>query len=275
MKWFRFPVMAAVVALTLTAGMTSAADGASGVPVAGTVAAAPMDHTGVQGGEVVVPAGQTRTASVPCPAGQEPSGGGGVRDGKGLFLTASSPSGNSWVVKFSNESGVDRRGAAFAVCTAQSHTRVADSPVPVAAHALSSISFTRCPGNQVPTGGGWESTGTDVVGLRFAASGQSYNVVVFNNSNAPQNFNAVALCSEVNHEPRLSNQISVPAGQEAVVTAHCDPGQVASGGGSFPQGQAFIGDSHALADGTGWQITAENTTGADQKVIAQAICTSS
>ncbi|MFG2332909.1 hypothetical protein ACGFMM_25260 [Streptomyces sp. NPDC048604] len=190
-------------------------------------------------------------------------------------MTGSTPRGNAWEVKFSNKSGVELRGSAFVVCTAQSHTRVADTPLTVPANQQSVSSFLRCPGAQVPTGGGWEATGTDVVGLRFTRSTQSYHAVVFNTSNTDQSFNAVALCSTVAHEPRLSAQIMVQPGDEGVATAHCDPGQVASGGGSFPSGQAFIGASRALPDGTGWQITAENTTATAQRVTAEAICTSS
>ncbi|MEH6375297.1 hypothetical protein V7793_13320 [Streptomyces sp. KLMMK] len=274
-KWIRMPVMAAVAALTLTAGMTDAAGRTSSAPVSEPRAAAPMDHTGSQGAEVVIPAGGAATAIASCPAGREPSGGGGIRSGKGLFLTGSSPQGNAWVVRFSNKSPVERRGSAFAVCTAQSHTRVADTPLTVPARQQSVSSFLSCPANQVPSGGGWEATGSDVVGLRFTSSTNSYHAVVFNNSDAVQSFNAVALCSTVAHEPRLGNQITVQPGDEAVATANCDPGQVASGGGSFPSGQAFIGASRALANGTGWQITAENTTGTAQKVTAEAICTSS
>ncbi|MCD9195064.1 hypothetical protein [Streptomyces albireticuli] len=275
MKWIRMSVMAAVAALALAAGMTDAPGWARGAPASGPRVAAPMDHTGSQGPEVVIGAGGVGTALAPCPAGREPSGGGGIRSGKGLFMTGSSPRGNAWEVKFSNKSGAERRGAAFVVCTAQSHTRVSGDFITVSAHQQSVSSFLRCPGSQVPTGGGWEATGFDVVGLRFTASTQSYHAVVFNNSNATQNFNAIALCSAVAHEPRLGGQITVQPGNEAIATANCDPGQVASGGGSFPSGQAFIGASRALPGGTGWQITAENTTGTAQKVTAEAICTSS
>ncbi|SPE62161.1 hypothetical protein SNS2_4483 [Streptomyces netropsis] len=276
MKWIRIPVMAAVAAPTLTAGMADAVGRASSAPASEPRAAAPMDHTGIQGGELVIPAGVSTTTLVPCPAGREPSGGGGVRSGKGLFMTGSSPRGNVWEVKFTNKSGVERRGSAFVVCTAQSHTRVAaDNPLTVPAHSQSGISDVRCPGNQTPTGGGWEATSIEVIGLRFSALSQAYHTVVFNNSNAVQSFNAVALCSTIAHEPRLGNQITVQPGDEGVATANCGPGQVASGGGSFPSGQAFIGASRALPNGTGWQITAENTTGTPQKVTAEAICTSS
>ncbi|MFD0417913.1 hypothetical protein [Streptomyces sp. NPDC127108] len=152
---------------------------------------------------------------------------------------------------------------------------MADSPLTVPARGQSVSSFLNCPGGQVPTGGGWEASGSDVVGLRFSSSTNNYHAVVFNNSDAEQNFNAVALCSTVPHEPRLGTQVTVQPGAEGVATANCDPGQVASGGGSFPSGQAFIGASRPLANGTGWQITAENTTDTPQKVTAQAICTAS
>ncbi|MFF9018055.1 hypothetical protein ACF09C_34500 [Streptomyces sp. NPDC014870] len=270
MKWIKIPLMAAVAALPLTAGM---ADAAIGAPTPGSRAAAPADHVGSQGGTVVVPAGQTRTAFAPCPAGRQPSGGGAVRSGTGLFMTASTPRGNGWEVKFSNESGVERRGAAFVVCATGSHTRLADSPLTVDPHQQSVSSFLSCPTNQSPTGGGWETSGTDVVGLRFSGGTRSYHAVVFNNSNTTQSFNAVVLCSTIVHEPRLSSQITLQPGAEGIATAHCDPGQVASGGGSFPSGQAFIGASRPLPDGTGWQITAENPTGTAQKVTAEATCT--
>lgn len=276
MKWIRIPVMAAVVAATLTAGMTDATGWARGASASAPGAVALMDHTGHQGPELVIPAGVSTTVIASCPAGREPSGGGGIRSGKGLFMTGSSPRGKAWEVKFTNKSGAERRGSAFVVCTPQLHTRVsADFPLTVPAHSQSGISDVSCPGGQTPTGGGWEASSIEVIGMRFSALGQKYHAVVFNDTDAVQSFNAVVLCSMVTHEPRLGQQITVQPGAEGVATARCDPGQVASGGGSFPSGQAFIGASRPLASGAGWQITAENTTGTPQKVTAEAICTSS
>lgn len=270
--------MAAVAALTLAAGATEATGaGASGVPApAQPRAAAPMDHSGHQSPELVIPAGVSTTVIASCPAGRQPSGGGGIRSGKGLFMSGSTPRNNTWEVRFTNKSGAERRGSAFVVCTPQSHTRVsAANPLTVPAHSQSGISNVRCPEGQSPTGGGWEASSLQVIGMRFSVSGGNYNAVLFNDTDMTQSFNAVALCSTAFHETRIGQQITVQPGAEGVATARCGPGQVTSGGGSFPSGQAFIGDSRPLPDGTGWQITAENTTGTPQKVTAEATCTSS
>ncbi|MFH9073628.1 hypothetical protein [Streptomyces alboflavus] len=279
-KRIRIPVMAAVAALTLTAGVAEATGRAGGAPAPAPApaprAAAPMDHTGHQGPELVIPAGVSTTVFASCPAGRQPSGGGGIRSGKGLFMSGSSPRNNGWEVKFTNKSGAERRGSAFAVCTPQSHTRVAAAnPLTVPAHSQSGISDVRCPEGQTPSGGGWEASSIQVIGMRFSASVGNYHAVLFNDTDQTQSFNAVALCSSAFHETRIGPQITVQPGAEGVATAKCGPGQRTSGGGSYPSGQAFIGDSRPLPDGTGWRITAENTTGTPQKVTAEATCTTS
>lgn len=268
--------MAAVAALTLTAGVTEASGRVGGPPAPEPRAAAPMDHTGHQGPELVIPPGVSTTVIASCPSGRQPSGGGGIRSGKGLFMSGSTPRNNAWEARFTNKSGAERRASAFVVCTPNSHTRVAAAnPLTVPAHSQSGISDVRCPEGQTPTGGGWEASSIQVIGMRFSASVGNYHAVLFNDTDFTQSFNAVALCSTAAHETRIGPQITVQPGAEGIATARCGPGQKVSGGGSFPSGQAFVGASRPLPDGTGWQITGENTTGTPQKVTAEATCTSS
>ncbi|MEV6395500.1 hypothetical protein AB0M39_12105 [Streptomyces sp. NPDC051907] len=74
-------------------------------------------HPQVSGPLVTVPPGQNRIASVACPSGQVPTGGGGTTSAIRTYFTDSFPSGNSWVVRGTNTNTMDESIRAYAVCT--------------------------------------------------------------------------------------------------------------------------------------------------------------
>jgi hypothetical protein len=74
-------------------------------------------HPQFFGGFVTVPPGSNLTASVACPAGQVPTGGGGTTSAFKIFFTDSFASGNSWFVRGTNTNTVNESIRAFVVCT--------------------------------------------------------------------------------------------------------------------------------------------------------------
>ncbi|MGW3078642.1 MULTISPECIES: hypothetical protein [unclassified Kitasatospora] len=74
-------------------------------------------HTPVFGNPVDVPAGGHGIATVTCPSGQVPTGGGGQTSGFDIFFTDSYPSGSSWVIRGTNTGTTTQALSANAVCT--------------------------------------------------------------------------------------------------------------------------------------------------------------
>ncbi|MEV6978380.1 hypothetical protein [Kitasatospora sp. NPDC093806] len=74
-------------------------------------------HTQVVGDWVVVHAGGNGFATVTCPSGQVPTGGGGQTSAFKIFFTDSYANGSAWVVRGTNTNTVDESIRATAVCT--------------------------------------------------------------------------------------------------------------------------------------------------------------
>jgi hypothetical protein len=66
---------------------------------------------------VTVPPGGNVVASVACPAGQVPTGGGGTTSAFKIFFTDSFASGGSWIVRGTNTNTVNESIRAFVICT--------------------------------------------------------------------------------------------------------------------------------------------------------------
>ncbi|WP_283135906.1 hypothetical protein [Rhizohabitans arisaemae] len=116
--------LAAAAVLVGGAPIASAADGSDEKPglvapnkAAAAHAAALAPHPQFFGAFVVVPPGQNRVATVSCPAGQVPSGGGGATSGIRIFFTDSFASGNGWVIRGTNTNTANESIRAFVVCT--------------------------------------------------------------------------------------------------------------------------------------------------------------
>lgn len=74
-------------------------------------------HAQLFGDWVVVHPGANGVATVTCPSGQVPTGGGGQTSAFKIFFTDSYPSGSAWVVRGTNTNTVDESIRATAVCT--------------------------------------------------------------------------------------------------------------------------------------------------------------
>ncbi|WP_030062037.1 hypothetical protein [Streptomyces novaecaesareae] len=74
-------------------------------------------HVQVVGDWVVVAPGGNGVATVTCPSGEVPTGGGGQTSAFKIFFTDSYPSGSAWVVRGTNTNTVSESIRATAVCT--------------------------------------------------------------------------------------------------------------------------------------------------------------
>ncbi|MBI0314325.1 hypothetical protein [Streptomyces javensis] len=110
----------------LIGGATTAlADDGSGgktadVTTSAKTAASPSllaPHQQFFGPFVTVPPGGNGVASVACPAGQVPTGGGGTTSAFKIFFTDSFASGNTWTVRGTNTNTVNESIRAFVICT--------------------------------------------------------------------------------------------------------------------------------------------------------------
>ncbi len=269
--------MAAAVVLVsgLTTAATTVPEGpsnrAAGVRVA-------LDHAGVQGPVVTVPAGETVAATVSCPAGREPSGGGGGSDGRGIFIASSAAHGNDWAVELSNESGGPLRGAAFVVCTQGAHFRHVGTSVTVPGGGSGTATATAyCPAGQLPTGGGFLADGTNVfASSMYSDQSNRWFVRVGNDTSFDTSVSAFVLCSP-NTQSRRETSVVLPPGAEETQSVSCPPGEVAAGGGgrsdALGNPGVVISTSRALPDGHGWSVRATNRSNTAHTLTAQAICT--
>ncbi|MFJ6385059.1 hypothetical protein ACIQI7_34280 [Kitasatospora sp. NPDC092039] len=125
-------VLTALAAVAVLAASTAAAvadDKPAGKPADKPAVVVPEDqppidpslsaaHTPVSGTPVSVAAGANGIATVTCPSGQVPTGGGGQTSAFRIFFTDSYPSfGNSWVVRGTNTGTATETISATAVCT--------------------------------------------------------------------------------------------------------------------------------------------------------------
>ncbi|MEU4953872.1 hypothetical protein ACFYN3_27990 [Streptomyces lavendulae] len=121
------PLALAFVATTvlLVTGLTTATAGASSDdppkparPAAPGVAVPLSQHYQISGTTVTIPAGGFAFASVNCPSGLVPTGGGGRTSSTSTFLTHSAPTATGWEIGVRNTSTGQASAYAYVVCTA-------------------------------------------------------------------------------------------------------------------------------------------------------------
>ncbi|UQI47032.1 hypothetical protein M1P56_23130 [Streptomyces sp. HU2014] len=122
----RTPILAMTALAALAVGtVAAAADGPEDKPgiVAPSKQKAERDaeplaaHGQFFGDFVTVEPNTNRSATVSCPTGQVPTGGGGTTSAIRIFFTDSFASGRSWVVRGTNTNSVNESIRAFVVCT--------------------------------------------------------------------------------------------------------------------------------------------------------------
>ncbi|MBV2152290.1 hypothetical protein [Kitasatospora sp. SUK 42] len=220
--------------------------------------------------------GQSGTASVTCPSGEVPTGGGGRSGGDSVFLLASTTHGdNNWIVTGVNTSSITSQTlAAFVVCTAPGTTTFGGNGPQITLQP-GEINHVRtsCDLGQVATGGGWEATGTRTFVSVSAALGDTWLDEGTNRDTAPEGLLVTPMCSTTPHTQVTGPSTAVQPGETATATATCPAGQVATGGGGTGQLDVFINSSNATPDGLGWQLQSTNTDNFPQTLAAQVICT--
>ncbi|MFG2226794.1 hypothetical protein [Streptomyces sp. NPDC048644] len=119
MRRLRIPVLLSVA--VLAAGVATAAvahDSGADQQTPKRNAAPKAAHPQVFGAPVTIPSGDNLLASVACPAGTVPTGGGGVTQGFRVFLTDSFvASTGQWSVRGTNTDPNPQFLRAFAICT--------------------------------------------------------------------------------------------------------------------------------------------------------------
>ncbi|MFJ5921619.1 hypothetical protein ACIQF6_03310 [Kitasatospora sp. NPDC092948] len=272
MRHSRKLTLAAVLlatASTATAGNT-AAYGLQ--PAPGPRAAAIDPHLGP---EVDVGAGETGIATVECPSGEVPTGGGGFNpallSGHPFAITNSFPEGNVWVLTALNTSSSVQKLAAFVLCSSVAHTVVESAPGNLNPGTGGSATVT-CPDGLVTSGGGVHSSGTEVEVSALHATPNTWSVRVANNSGAVQAASAVVICADIGTSGRTGESKVIAPHSTGVVLATCPQGQVPTGGGIFTDNPgAFI--SGLNSSGPSWFSGVNNLTDSPVTAAAQVICT--
>jgi hypothetical protein len=141
---------------------------ASGAPTTFEVrvvcAQMPRNYSVVIGNGVSNPSASHVTATVGCPRGSLPLGGGGLSNAGLTFVNMSSdaPSGKGWRVDENNASGFDAVVTAFAVCGKIKGYQLVTGTTQTISAFSQGLAFADCPAPKVPIGGGVTSNSTSV-----------------------------------------------------------------------------------------------------------------
>jgi len=272
MRHSRKLTLAAVLLATVstaTAGNTAA----YGLQPASSPRAAAIDsHLGP---EVEVGAGETGIATVECPQGEVPTGGGGFNpapfSGHPFAITNSFPQGNTWVLTALNTASSPNKLAAFVVCSSVAHTVVESAPGNMNPGTRGSATAT-CPEGLVTSGGGVHSSGTEVEVSALNATPNTWSVRVVNNSGAVQASSAVVICANIRTSGHSGATKVIAPHSTGVVLATCPQDQVPTGGGIFTDNPgAFI--SGLNSSGQNWFSGVNNLTDSPVTATAQVVCT--
>ncbi|MEV7614344.1 hypothetical protein [Streptomyces sp. NPDC089799] len=259
---------AAVLALAGTAG--AAPRPAAPAPASTTRTLVP--HTQHVSATVTVPAFGTAEATVPCPAGTYPSGG-GARSSDGVFLIRSRPGqNNTWVAGGHNRYSVPGTVSAFVICTsAGSHN---GGTTGTSVHAGWEGGATgSCHQDEVATGIGWSTAPLMYVSSAGVFGGKSSVDVLNEDSSSPHDVQITPMCFTTPHSQHTGPQILMQGYQTASATVSCPAGEVPTGGGGSTGFRTYLITSSGTPDGRGWEVRATNTTAYPRSLTAQVICT--
>ncbi|GAB2734264.1 hypothetical protein [Kitasatospora kifunensis] len=272
MRHSRILTLAAVLlaaASTATAGNTAA----YGRQTAPSARAAVDSHFGPS---VDVSTGETGIATVHCPQGEVPTGGGGLDptlfSGNPFAITNSFPQGDVWVVSALNTTSSTKKLAAFVLCSTAAHT-VVESGSGFLNPGNGASPTVTCPAGQVTSGGGVHSSGTEVnVSSLAATSSSSWSVQVINNSGSVQSSKAVVICSTAPHSGQTGTAKAIAPHSTGVAFATCPQGQVPTGGGVVTDSPRALVSS-LTSTGSDWDAGVVNLTNSTVHATAQVICT--
>lgn len=263
-----------------TTGALCAAALCIGAAPAGPVSDAALPraaHTIVTGTTVTVGPHEAATTNVPCQGGQTPSGGGVRTTGDGVFLTATWPSGISWVGDVYNESGTPQTFTPVAICTSQRHTTRSAGMVSVAS-GQTQLLRASCDTGQVATGGGpnagSRNTGSDSGQAYVSQSsdiGQDWVGRVTNHGPRVVILQNYVRCTDTPHSGYASGATRLAQGATGTAHAECGPGEVPTGGGGL--GNPAVDFNESYPTPTGWTMRATNHGTTPLDLFARVTCT--
>jgi len=263
-----------------TAGALCATALCTGAAPAGTQsgpARARAPHTIVVGAPQAVRPHDSGTTNVPCQGGQVPSGGGVRTTGNGLFLTATWPSGISWVGDVYNETGTTQTFTPVAICTPQRHATRSGTSVSVLPGQTALVRAVCDPG-QVATGGGPDAgdsgTGADSGQAYVNQSsdiGQEWVGRVTNHGPGSTILQTYVRCTDTPHTAYASSPTRLSQGATGTAHVDCKPGEVPTGGGGL--GNPAVDFNESFPTTTGWTVRATDHGSVPLDLFARVTCT--
>lgn len=293
-QWWPYAVAAAlaVVVLVVVAVLvfggddTSDAGGATTTTVPSPGTSPPPTPTGPDvtnltvanaRSDVVLP-GRSLNAVANCPAGTEVIGGGYFRRSTtGIVVDFSGPvsTGQGWQVDGFNPTTANFDFDVEAVCgTVRDYQVVTGSPVALQP-GQEADAVVACPAGKVSTGGGGQALGLVIDASRPAGSGQGWQIRVRNTASGIRTIFAFAVCATAPSLTVATTSFTVQPGTRFEGGVDCPAGKVGTGGGYVAPTGAGIDVFISAPSSTGWDVRADNRTGAAQTVTAQVVCASS
>ncbi|MFE2323329.1 hypothetical protein ACFXD5_05275 [Streptomyces sp. NPDC059385] len=279
-------MMATPLALAAALSATPvAASVAASIPRADPVRPAASGPSGAKmygyktftGLSVEIPANGSAWASVYCPQGTRPSGGGGNSDaytsGDNVYLVTSLPSMDqgSWHVQFANTSPTTGSyGWAEARCTnAESYAHEARFQLVGGGQEKQMTSWC-APGERL-SGVGFRSYDPFLrIADAYPQDGVTVGVRSVNSTDALTRMSAVAVCGRDNHTVR-SGFTTLQPHEANQAGANCPSGWTPTGGGVVAGGSStHLQSSEPTA--YGWQVSAKNTSSSEATLGAYVIC---
>jgi hypothetical protein len=234
-------------------------------------------HTIVVGAPSTVAPHSASTTNVPCQGGQVPSGGGVRTTSNGMFLTATWPSGISWV---GGRLQRDRHPADLhpvAICTPQHHTVRTGTFVSVPSGQTAIVRAVCDPG-QVATGGGPNAgsrgTGSDSGQSYISQSsdiGQEWVGRVTDHGPRTTILQTSVRCTDTPHTAHASAPTRLAQGATGTAHAECAAGEVPTGGGGL--GNPAVDFNESFPTATGWTMRATNHGSIPLDLFARVTCT--
>ena len=227
----------------------------------------------------VVGPGQSADVVASCPAGTFVVGGGYFRRSiTGIAVDLSRPlsSGQGWQVHGFNPTNVNFDFDGVAVCASVRDHQVVTGPAVTLPPGQDANAVASCPAGRVSTGGGGSALGVVIDTTRPTADGQGWQIHALNNTGAAITISAQAVCATAPSRTADTRSFTVQPGTRNEVVVDCPAGTVATGGGhSTPTGlglDVFLSDP---SNSSGWDVRADNRTGAVHEVTAHVVCASS
>jgi hypothetical protein len=241
--------------------------------------AKPKGYEVVTSGASVVTAGSTATVEATCPANRVVVGGGEDNSSGSTLadLSASYPSGRSWVSTFDNGGTATVTASAKAICIKKpAGFKIVKGPV-TNAQQVQTEGLKVCPAGLVVLGGGAKTTDTVDQALNTSvpsANGSEWVVFVNNRAAVPHNFTVFAICADspAGYVVEGSSVFPSPGSVQEPGDVVCPSGVPLSGGAFSGSSDLYTDINQSEPDPAGWQVTMDNVMSNATSFSVWAVC---